>query len=154
MSNFTTEVKQKLRDVGQRDLECKNEYRVPIGKRYSSVDYVWLKKVPCPKSEKTPSGEKKVVAVAFEITKDISTLWNTKKMKGDIVNLQLTNASLGVLVIPCREKLKEQANALGGGAERWLEGINDYIEALLSIARPMKVEVWCYDQEKEEFHYF
>jgi len=145
MSNFTNEAKKKLEEMG-KEFECQNEYRVQIGKRFSCIDYVWLKKIP------HPNGEKKVVVVAFEITKDLSKVWDMKKMKGDIVNLQLSNAPLGVLVIPCREELNKQAEALD--ANTWLAKIDDYLEALKDIGKPTKVEVWCFDQTKGELFLF
>jgi len=148
---FTKEIKQKLRAMGENEFTCKDEHRIYMTKSkrtgFSAIDHVWLKSVPCPEGKK-----REVVVVAFEITKDLDNLWYTKKMKGDITNLRLTNASLGVLVIPCIEKLKEQATKRKGG-KKWLEGINDYIKALLRIAEPMKVDVWCYDHEKG-FRYF
>ena len=120
---------------------------MPIGKRFSAIDFVWLKKIPYPSKE-----EKKVVVAAFEITKDLTSVWNMKKMKGDIVNLQLCNAALGVLIIPCENSLKEQANAVSGNT--WLAGINDYIQALIDIAKPMKIEVWTFDRKKNTFDKF
>ena len=146
MPNFTDKAKRKLKDMG-KEFECKNEYRVPIGKRFSAIDFVWLKKIPYPSKE-----EKKVVVAAFEITKDLTSVWNMKKMKGDIVNLQLCNAALGVLIIPCENSLKEQANAISGNT--LLAGINDYIQALIDIAKPMKIEVWTFDRKKNTFDKF
>ena len=153
VSDFTKEVKQKLADMGKDEFICKNEYRVFIGEKrvkhgWSAIDHVWLKNIPHP-------GEKpsQVVVVAFEITKDIATLWNTKKMKGDITNLRLSNASLGVLIIPTIDKLKEQARKIKGG-EKWIEGIHEYLNALKKIAEPMKIEFWSYDEQGGVFNVF
>lgn len=97
--------------------------------------------------------KKQVVIVAFEITKDITTLWNAKKMKGDITNLRLSNASLGVLIIPTMEKLREQAEKVKGG-EKWIKGIREYLDSLKEIAKPMKIEVWSYDESSDVFSVF
>lgn len=145
--DFTDEAKRKLQAMGEKEFECKNEYRVPIGKRFSYIDYVWLKQIPHPDIE-----DKKVVVAAFEITKNLTSVWDMKKMKGDIVNLQLSNASLGVLIIPCLEDLRKQAQSVGG--ESWLIGIKDYFQALVDIARPMKIEVWVFYNDKGKFEKF
>ncbi|MGQ9642175.1 MAG: hypothetical protein ACUVUF_08710 [Candidatus Bathycorpusculaceae bacterium] len=146
---FNEEVKQKLKTLGEsKGFECKDEFRVWIGNRYSSIDHVWLKEIPYPKPP--PKDRKKIVIVAFEITKDLNNLWNSKKMKGDLINLRLSNASLGVLIIPSMETLRKQAEKRKG--EKWLEGLQQYLESLIAIAKPMEVEVWFYDDVRKELN--
>jgi hypothetical protein len=126
--------------AGQHGFKHKNEYRLRISvldKPIAYIDHVWLKEVPYPRG-----ASKDVPVVAFEITKDLSTLWTTKKMKGDIENLRLCSAALGVLIIPTIDTLKTQAEKLGSGASTWLKNLTRYIESLKKIASPLTLEIW------------
>jgi len=152
--SFNNDAKILLRAMGENSgFECKDEYRLRIEgieRPIAYIDHVWLMKVP------HPSGlsQRPFPVVAFEITKDLSTLWNMKKMKGDIENLRLSNAVLGVLVIPTVGHLKSQAEKFGSGAETWVNNLEGYLQALKSIIFPLRLEVWCLDQQNKKFFSF
>ena len=149
--SFNHDAKNLLKTMGQNaGFDCKDEYRLRIEgleRPIAYIDHVWLIKVP------HPSGlsQRRFPVVAFEITKDVSTLWNMKKMKGDIENLRLSNAVLGVLVIPTVGDLKSQAEKVGSGAETWVNNLEGYLKALKSIIFPLRLEVWCFDQQNKKF---
>jgi hypothetical protein len=115
--SFNNDAKILLKALRQNaGFDCKDEYRLRIEgleRPIAYINHVWLTKVP------HPSGlsQRHFPVVAFEITKDVSTLWNMKKIKGDIENLRLSNAVLGVLFIPAVGDLKSQAEKIGFGAE-------------------------------------
>lgn len=149
--SFNNDARNSLKIMGQNaGFDCKNEYRLRIEgleRPIAYIDHVWLTRVP------HPSGlsERHVPVVAFEITKDVSTLWNMKKMKGDIENLRLSNATIGVLVIPTVGDLEGQAKRFGSGAETWVKNLTSYLKALKSIVFPLRLEVWCFDQQNKKF---
>ncbi|MEM3697526.1 MAG: hypothetical protein QXQ94_08535 [Candidatus Bathyarchaeia archaeon] len=151
--SFENAVKNLLTQMGKNaGFSCKNEYRLRINglSRYIAyIDHVWLEKVPHPLGH-----SREIPVVAFEITKDISTLWNMKKMKGDIENLRLSNAALGVLVIPTLDDLKSQAKNYGTGSETWLENLESYLRALKMIGFPLRLEIWCFDIQRNIFSSF
>jgi hypothetical protein len=93
--------------------------------------------------------------VSFEISKDVSTVWNMKKMKGDIENLRLSSSVLGALVIPVLGELQIQAEKIGYGAETWVKNtLADYLKVLKLIAFPLRLEVWCFDEQNNKFELF
>jgi len=151
--SFEWAAKQLLTQMGKSaGFNCKNEYRLKIEgyNRYVAyVDHVWLAKVP------HPFGYSRDFAiVAFEITNDLTALWNMKKMKGDVENLRLSGASLGVLVIPTVDALKGQAEKLGYGSTTWLANLKSYLEVLKKIAFPLRLEVWCFDHKNNKLSIF
>ena len=58
---------------------------------------------------------------------------NTKKMRGDIVSLQLLRPSIGILVV--NEKDAEEQ------VEKWYEEVDSFKEFLKTMASPMYLEI-------------
>jgi len=132
------EVKKGLKKIGETlGFSCKNEYELIVQEPWgilARIDHVWFKKIPIL--------EQNIPIVAFEITTTISKLWSKKLMKGDITNLRLSQAALGVLIIP-KEKWKQNPPP---GWENWVWRIDGLLENLKKIASPMRVEIWDLDQ--------
>jgi len=80
--------------------------------------------------------------VAFEITTAINKLADLKKMKGDLTNLRLSQASLGIVIVP-KEMFKRNPPY---GWKNFVSRMDDYLENLKKIASPMNVEIWDVDQ--------
>lgn len=74
-----------------------------------------------------------VPVVGFEVTMRGRDFSNSKKMKGDIVNLQLLKPSIGILVVNEKEA-KEQV-------EKWYEEVDSFKEFLKTMSSPMYLEI-------------
>lgn len=126
MSISEKKINGKLEQFGTRmSFKVKSNYIVrPYidSWRFIVLDHVWLTTHPV-----------EVPVVGFEITTKGKDFANTKKMKGDIVNLQLLQPRVGILVV--NEKEAEQQ------LEGWYAEANSYKEFLKTIASPIKLEI-------------
>jgi hypothetical protein len=132
MSTVTTKtVKQALKKIGERaGFTCKNEYRVmfPSFKRpFAYVDHVWMKEEPFQTQE--------IPMVSFEINVNPKYLGNSKKLKGDIMNLRLVNAAIGYLVVPYDRAKKELKDIWPS----WTNDLESYLDRVVEMAKPSRV---------------
>lgn len=119
-------VTTKLEEIGESiGFKAKSWFRVrpyPESWRYIIIDHVWLTQHPV-----------EVPVVGFEVTMRGRGFSNSKKMKGDIVNLQLLKPSIGILVVNEKEA-KEQV-------EKWYEEVDSFKEFLKTMSSPMYLEI-------------
>jgi hypothetical protein len=153
--SFEGAAKKLLKQIGQNaGFSCENEHRLKmegLGRYVAYIDHVWLEKVPHPSGLSIRT----FPVVAFEITTNLGRLWNMKEMKGDVENLRLSSAALGVLIIPTLDALKKEGEEKKWlGAETWLRNLDNYLKALKMMAFPLRLEVWCFDQKNNKFSTF
>jgi len=119
-------VKNKLKEIGESlGFRTKSNFIVrpyPESWRFMVLDHVWLTSEPI-----------EVPVIGFEVTMRGRVFRNTKKMKGDIVNLQLLNPRIGILVVNEKEAKEED--------EKWYEEVDSFKKFLETIASPTHLEV-------------
>jgi len=132
------EVKKWLSIIGKANgFQCKNEYEILMQEPWgilAKIDHVWLKRIPILDQD--------IPVVAFEITRSIGKLWNKKMMKGDLTNLRLSQASIGVLVVPVERWKQEPPH----GYDLFVNRMDDYLVTLTKVAAPMRLELWDLDK--------
>ena len=120
------EVVNKLRELGElRRYKVVTEYRIRLPKierNVAYVDCVWFTTAPV-----------EVPVVGFEVSARGNDFSNFKKMKGDIVNLQLLRPRAGILAVNEREA--------ESSIPTWYQAVETYKQALIRIASPIPLGI-------------
>lgn len=126
----TKKVKDALEKIGKKSgYSCKNEYRIkmtPFKKAFAYIDHVWMKEEPFQMKE--------IPIVAFEINVNPKYLGDTKKLKGDIMNLRLANAAIGYLIVPYERAKKQLKNIWPS----WTNDLESYLERIVEMVDPLE----------------
>jgi len=119
-------VTAKLREIGKSlRFRTKSQFRVrpyPNSWRYIVIDHVWLTSHPV-----------EAPIAGFEVTMRGREFSNSKKMRSDIVSLQLLRPNIGILVVNEKEAKEE--------VEKWYEDVDSFKEFLKTMASPMYLEI-------------
>lgn len=126
MSETETEVKNALRKIGEDEgFECIDEYSVSNGIEIARIDHVWMMKEPIKLG--------KIPFIAFEINVNPSSV-DMKKIKADIMNLRLSKAAKGFLILPFKRAENEPEKP------PWAKDRKAFEKAIREMANPDRIE--------------